>query len=181
MRVRVALRSRPSTSTSGTLEKLLKGTDTDVGAASLFLLPLPGLLLLFVRASLPILSLINLPVRTGPAVVAAERRPLRRLRMPERRVQRVPVLVVMLLESNGAERLLPRGQADAAGVGFLQDFEELEGRMWDVLDEVCLLFRFSHYRPGAEKELVELEVWIQRREWGCVYRWTDGDAQRGDR
>lgn len=180
MRVRVALRSRPSTSTSGTLEKLLKGTDTDVGAASLFLLPLPGLLLLFVRASLPILSLINLPVRTGPAVVAAERRTLRRLRMPERRVQRVPVLVVMLLESNGAERLLPRGQADAAGVGFLQDFEELEGRMWDVLDEVCLLFRYSHYWPGAEKELVELEVWIQRREGGCVYRWTDGDAQRGD-
>lgn len=98
-----------------------------------------------------------------------------------RTYQRVPALVDTLLEANGAERLMPRGEADAGSVGFFQDFEEFEGRMWGVLDEVSLLYRYSYYWPGAEKELVELEVWIERREWGCVYRWTDGDAQRGDR
>lgn len=50
--------------------------------------------------------------------------------------QRIPILCDELLEKNGAERLLARGEADAASASFFEAFDDYEAKLWTVLAEV---------------------------------------------
>lgn len=96
-----------------------------------------------------------------------------------RTYQRVPALVDTLLEAHGAERLLARGEADAGSVGFFQDFEDFEGKMWGVLDEVRLLLLLCC--SITDGDFVDVDIWIQRRKWVGFCCCTGRDAQRRDR
>lgn len=53
-----------------------------------------------------------------------------------RTYQRIPHLVDDLLVAHGAERLVERGEADAASFTFFQDFDEYEVKLWDTLKKV---------------------------------------------
>ncbi|TFK52531.1 bifunctional P-450/NADPH-P450 reductase [Heliocybe sulcata] len=50
-----------------------------------------------------------------------------------RTYQRIPTLVDEVLEKKGGTRLLPRGEGDAAGSSFFEDFDAWEAEMWSVL------------------------------------------------
>jgi cytochrome P450 / NADPH-cytochrome P450 reductase len=57
--------------------------------------------------------------------------------------QKIPKLCDTLLEENGAVRILPRGEADAGGASFFEEFDDWEAKLWPVLSEVCLIFSLS--------------------------------------
>ncbi|EJD54245.1 NADPH-cytochrome P450 reductase-like protein [Auricularia subglabra TFB-10046 SS5] len=49
--------------------------------------------------------------------------------------QRIPKLFDSIMTSHGAERLLERGEADAAGARFFESFDDWEGKLWAKLAE----------------------------------------------
>lgn len=53
-----------------------------------------------------------------------------------RTYQRVPRLIDEQLAAHGAERVLARGEADAASMAFFQDFDQYEVALWKALSEV---------------------------------------------
>ena len=53
-----------------------------------------------------------------------------------RTYQRIPTLIDDLLEKNGAEKLLERGEADASSIEFFQAFEDYEPKLWQALEKV---------------------------------------------
>ena len=60
--------------------------------------------------------------------------------------QRVPTLVDRLLEEHGAERLVERGEGDAADASFFESFDRWERTVWEVLDKVWWLQSKGGYR-----------------------------------
>ena len=50
--------------------------------------------------------------------------------------QRVPKLIDEHLASHGAERLIERGDGDAAGAGFFESFDKWEKELWEKLAAV---------------------------------------------
>ncbi|EJD54178.1 cytochrome P450 [Auricularia subglabra TFB-10046 SS5] len=73
--------------------------------------------------------------------------------------QRVPKLLDAALEAGGAERLLDRGEADAAGAQFFESFDEWEGKLWEKLAET-----YNIAAPGnsARGLTIELSAPTQR-------------------
>ncbi|EJD54186.1 fatty acid hydroxylase [Auricularia subglabra TFB-10046 SS5] len=67
--------------------------------------------------------------------------------------QRIPKLLDAALVSNGAERLLERGEADAGGAQFFESFDEWEGRLWEKLAEAYDIVASENAGRGLTVEL----------------------------
>ena len=64
--------------------------------------------------------------------------------------QRIPKLIDELLASNGAKRLVERGEGDAAGPEFFESFDRWEKGLWEKLSAVsrscCVLAHLLNWR-----------------------------------
>ena len=56
-----------------------------------------------------------------------------------RTYQRIPRLIDEKMAEAGADRMMERGEGDAASADFFQKFDEFEDQMWGVLEKVFLL------------------------------------------
>ena len=54
--------------------------------------------------------------------------------------QRIPRLCDTYLSEHGAERLIPRGEADAGGPDFFESFDTWEASLWHILGRVSIAF-----------------------------------------
>lgn len=58
--------------------------------------------------------------------------------------QRIPTLCDELLEKGGAERLVARGEGNAAGAEFFEAFDNFEATLWETLEKVQTLIVYQH-------------------------------------
>ena len=72
--------------------------------------------------------------------------------------QRVPKLIDRVLVERGAERLVDRGEGNAAGDGFFEEFDNWESHLWETLAEV------RHLARSFEQDL-NVAIGIQRQGW----------------
>jgi cytochrome P450/NADPH-cytochrome P450 reductase len=69
--------------------------------------------------------------------------------------QRIPKLCDDLLEKNGAQRFFQRGEADAGGPTFFEEFDEWEAKMWPALIEV---------RNSCRSPVGDVDKWLRNSE-----------------
>ncbi|CAE6503914.1 unnamed protein product [Rhizoctonia solani] len=69
--------------------------------------------------------------------------------------QRIPKLIDETLEKKGAKRLLERGEGDAGGDRFTENFEEWEEKLWETLSkEYSVAAKEGSSAPGVEVKFV---------------------------
>ena len=56
--------------------------------------------------------------------------------------QKIPKVCDELLEKNGATRIFPRGEADAGGATFFEEFDDWESKLWVIMNQVRRVLSF---------------------------------------
>ncbi|KAI5116970.1 hypothetical protein M0805_002171 [Coniferiporia weirii] len=75
-----------------------------------------------------------------------------------RTYQRIPTLCDNLLKKNGAERLMERGEADAASASFFQSFDDWEVKLWEMLEKKYKDIRTADQLPVRAAGNFEVEI-----------------------